>query len=287
MERLLELYGDGHVYEMEGDQATKVTETKGEIEALAEALQFTLATTFKIASPDKQPPDVAEPRGSRNINSEGFKLLTTFEGCETTAYDDKTGVWTIGYGHTQGVRKGMTITQKEADDLLRDDLEKFETFVEKGVSVSINENQFSALVCLCFNIGPKGFGDSTLRRLLNQGDFQGAADQFPEWNKVNRKPWLGLTRRRLAEQALFLDNPWQPFLNYQEKTTRSLKLVTPLMKGEDVRELQEALSKAGIEISVDGDFGAATDRAVKAFQSQKNLKVDGVVGDGTKKALGL
>lgn len=192
MERILEIYSDGCVYEMEGARAVKVTETHGQIDALIEALQFTLATTFTVAPPEKQPPalDFAERRGSRHINPEGFELLTTFEGCKLIAYDDGAGVWTIGYGHTKNVHQGTSITQAQAEQLLREDLEKFESFVEDAVKVSVNDDRFSALVCFCFNVGPgkNGFGGSTLLKLLNQDDFQGAANEFPRWNKVNGQP---------------------------------------------------------------------------------------------------
>jgi GH24 family phage-related lysozyme (muramidase) len=291
MERILEIYSDGRVYEMEGARAVKVTETHGQIDALIEALQFTLATTFTVAPPEKQPPalDFAERRGSRHINPEGFKLLTTFEGCKLIAYDDGAGVWTIGYGHTKNVHQGTSITQAQAEQLLREDLEKFESFVEDAVKVSVNDARFSALVCFCFNVGPgkNGLGGSTLLKLLNQDDFQGAANEFPRWNKVNGQPWLGLTRRRLAEQALFLGQPWKPFLNYQETTLRVLKLTEPAMKGEDVRQLQEALNRVGANIKVDGIFGVDTDKVLRQFQQQKGLAGDGIAGAVTQKALGL
>lgn len=289
MERSLEIYSDGRIYEMENDQAIRVTETQGEIEALIDALLFSAATTFTIAPPDKQPPDVVAPRGARNTNQEGFKLLTTFEGCKLTAYDDGRGVWTIGYGHTKGVHQGMTITQTQAEQLLREDLEKFESYVADAVKVQLNDNQFSALVCFCFNVGPgpEGFGGSTLLKLLNKGDYQGAANQFPRWNKVNGAPWLGLTRRRLAEQALFSGQPWRPFLNYVETTARALKLTAPMLQGEDVRLVQEGLKKVGFDVKPDGFFGKDMDKAVRQFQQQKGLTVDGVVGAETRRILGL
>jgi hypothetical protein len=163
MPRSLEIFGDGRVYEIKDDLAVKVTETNGQVKALIDALKFSVAKTYNINPPDEQPPDVAERRGSKHINGEGFKLLTTFEGCELTAYDDGGGVWTIGYGHTgDDVFPGLTISQTQAEELLRLDLEKFESFVEDAVEVQLNDNQFSALVCFCFNVGPGGFGDSTL-----------------------------------------------------------------------------------------------------------------------------
>ncbi len=302
MTRSLELYSDGRLYELEDNQAIKVTETHGQVNALIEALQFSTATTFSVPSPEQQPPNVPAPReASKHINSEGFKLLTTFEGCELKAYDDGAGVLTIGYGHTQGVFRGMTISQAEADDFLREDLEKFEFYVVDAVSVKLTDDQFSALVCFCFNVGPgeEGFGGSTLLKLLNAGDYQGAANQFVRWNKVHGAPWLGLTRRRLAERALFLSSPWKPFLTYEgtgeevvgqatKATLRTLRLTDPLMEGEDVRQVQEALKKAGINLNVDSSFGNNTDKAVKQFQEQHDLEmVDGIVGAATRKALGL
>jgi len=276
----LELFGDGRVYEIKDDLAIKVTETNGQVKALIDALRFSVAKTYHIHPPDEQPPEVVERRGSKHINQEGFKLLTTFEGCELTAYDDGGGVWTIGYGHTgDDVYPGLTISQTQAEELLREDLEKFESYVEDAVEVEIDDNQFSALVCFCFNVGPgtEGFGGSTLLKLLNNGDYQGAANQFPVWNKVNGEPWPGLTRRRLVEQALFLGMP----------AVRVLTLTEPIMQGEDVRQVQEAPIAAGINVSADGVFGKDTDRAVRQFQQQKGLTADGVVGVQTRKELGL
>lgn len=295
MERSLELYDDGRLYEYDGDQAIKVIETKHEVAALFKALKFSTATTFSVAPPNKQPPDVPVPRGSHKINDEGFKLLTTFEGCELHAYDDGGGVWTIGYGHIEGVYPGMSITQAQAQDFLHTDLEQFESYVEEAVQVEINEDQFSALVCFCFNVGPgtEGFGGSTLLRKLNAGDYQGAAAQFPVWNKVDGEPWLGLTRRRLAEQALFLSKSWQPFLTYTgdgTPTARTLRLMSPMMQGADVLQVQQALLKAGLSLGsdgADGFFGGATDVAVKQFQHQKGLTPDGIVGSQTLQALNV
>lgn len=304
MERLLQLYNDGRLYEIEADQAIKVTETYGQVDELIKALKFSTAKTFTIAPTDQPPPDVAVPRGAKQLNPEGLKLLTTFEDCKLTAYDDGGGVWTIGYGHTKGVSPGMSATQAEAENWLREDLEIFESYVEDAVQVDLNDNQFSALVCFCFNVGPgsEGFGGSTLLKQLNAGDYQAAANQLPVWNKVEGSPWLGLTRRRLAERSLFLGTPWQPFLTYEGTaeefttesaktilpgTARTLKLTLPLMQGQDVRQVQAVLSKAGFNLAVDGFWGKSTEQAVRQFQEQKKLTVDGQVGAATRKALGL
>ncbi|MGG6297884.1 peptidoglycan-binding domain-containing protein [Leptolyngbya sp. AN02str] len=98
---------------------------------------------------------------------------------------------------------------------------------------------------------------------------------------------MGLTRRRLAEQALFQSQPWEPFIIYQETADRTLKLTDPPMQGDDVRSLQDALNRIGMSIKADGIFGAKTDEAVRQFQQQHGLTVDGKVGSKTRRVLGL
>ncbi|MGD1827322.1 Lysozyme [Chromobacterium violaceum] len=137
-------------------------------------------------------------------NAEGISLIKQFEGFRLAAYQDMVGVWTIGYGHTgPDVKAGQTITQQQADQLLAADLEKFETGVGQLVAVPLNANQFAALVSFSYNLGLGNLRSSTLLRLLNQGDYAGAAAQFPRWNRAGGQVVAGLTRRRLAEQALF------------------------------------------------------------------------------------
>ncbi len=150
-------------------------------------------------------------RGGMTINQDGVNLIKSFEGMELEAYLDAVGVWTIGYGHTQGVYEGMTITEGQAEELLIKDLAEFEAYVSEAVQVSINDNQFSALVSFTFNLGAGSLFESTLLKLLNQGDFQGAVDQFPIWNKAGSQELEGLTRRRKAERALFLGEDWTVF----------------------------------------------------------------------------
>lgn len=213
MERILEIFPDGNIYEYKDGLAVKTISTQGKIKLLQKALQFTLAETFTIASADQVPPVVTDvrSRGGMAIDSEGLKLIKSFEGMELEAYQDAVDVWTIGYGHTKTAEPGMVITEAKAEELLRQDLEEFEEAVTEAVQVSINSNQFSALVSFCFNLGAGSLFQSTLLKLLNQGDFQGAADQFPRWNKAGGQVLEGLTRRRKAERALFLGQDWTSF----------------------------------------------------------------------------
>lgn len=131
-------------------------------------------------------------------------LIKEFEGCKLKAYKCPADVWTIGYGHTYGVKEGDEITQQEADRLLADDVNSFTAGVQRLVSSDINRNQLGALVSFAFNLGLGNLRHSTLLKLVNAGDFVGAANQFPRWNKAGGKVLPGLTRRREAEKKLFL-----------------------------------------------------------------------------------
>lgn len=137
-------------------------------------------------------------------NTAGISLIKQFEGVRLAAYQDMVGVLTIGYGHTgPEVKAGMTITQQQADQLLAADLEKFETGVGQLVAVPLNANQFAALVSFSYNLGLGNLRSSTLLRLLNRGDYAGAAAQFRRWNRAGGQEVAGLARRRQAEQVLF------------------------------------------------------------------------------------
>ena len=140
-----------------------------------------------------------------SYSAQGMELTESFEGLELTAYQDIVGVWTIGYGHTgQEVHPGMTITQPQAANLLQQDIAGAGTSVNQLVTVPLTQNQFDALVDFTFNLGAKSLATSTLLRLLNGGDYQGAAQQFPVWCHAGGVEVPGLLRRRQAEQALFL-----------------------------------------------------------------------------------
>lgn len=137
------------------------------------------------------------------INEAGLNLIKDFEGCRLKAYLCPAGVWTIGYGHTQGVKPDMVINQLQAERFLRQDLKRFEDAVTSLVKVPITPNQFSALVSFAYNVGTGALYDSTLLRKLNKKDYKGAANEFLRWNKAGGKVLPGLTRRRLAEKDLF------------------------------------------------------------------------------------
>lgn len=145
--------------------------------------------------------------GERHINAAGLQILKESEGLELKAYRDPVGIWTIGYGSTgPHVTPGKVITEAQADDLLREDLTRFESWVAKNCAPA-TDNQFSALVSFCFNLGEGALKDSTLRRKHMEGDYVGAAAEFGKWNKARvggvLKELPGLTKRRAREAQLY------------------------------------------------------------------------------------
>lgn len=134
----------------------------------------------------------------------GIKFIRDHEGCVLTAYQDGGGVWTIGVGHTRGVKAGQAITKAQADAFLADDIAPVETCINQSVEVALNQNQFDALASFIFNVGETAFKKSTLLKKLNAGDYRGAADQFTRWVYDNNVFVQGLYNRRVDEKALFL-----------------------------------------------------------------------------------
>jgi lysozyme len=145
----------------------------------------------------------------RTINQPGLDLIMRFEGCRLTAYRDVAGIWTIGYGHTAGVQQGMTISQAEAQSYLQDDLQGAEqAVVSMTSSAPTNNNQYAAMVSLCFNIGPANFRSSSVLRFHRARNYEAAAGAFLLWDKATVDGALvevqGLLNRREAEKALYL-----------------------------------------------------------------------------------
>lgn len=143
----------------------------------------------------------------KTISNEGIQLIARFEGYRSTAYKDAAGVWTIGYGHTgyvkfygKNVCAGMTITKEQALDLLKDDLGKAESAVNKYYSrYTWNQNEFDALVSFAFNVG--SINQLTANGIRSRSII---AEKILLYNKAGEKTLAGLTTRRKAEQALFL-----------------------------------------------------------------------------------
>lgn len=143
------------------------------------------------------------------ISKSGIELIKRFEGLRLKAYQDSVGVWTIGYGWTQPVDgkkigPGMQIDHATADRLLKCGVVQYEQGVNQLVKVKITQGQFDALVSFAYNLGLRSLSTSTLLQKLNDGDRQGAADQFGRWVNAGGKRLDGLVARRAAEREMFL-----------------------------------------------------------------------------------
>ena len=210
----------------------------------------------------------------------GIDLITSFEGCRLTAYQDSVGVWTIGYGHTSGVYQGMTITEEEAIAFLRQDLKTAENAVNSNVTYGINQNQFDALVSFTFNVGTGNFTSSTLLKKLNAGDVNGAANEFDRWIYAGGQVLEGLVRRRAAEKQMFLSGSWEGGGVDPDPD--------PDPTGDStIREFQTWLNNNyNSGLTTDGIYGTNTRKAAtKAYQQILGVTPDGIFGSDSKAAV--
>ena len=145
---------------------------------------------------------------SMEISQEGLSLIKKFEGCKLQSYKCAAGVWTIGYGSTNGIEEGMEISQERADMLLLEDVEVFEKAVNELVEVPLEQNQFDSLISWTFNLGPTNLKNSTLLKVLKNKNYDEVPTQIKRWNKAGGKVLQGLIRRREAEALLFEGKEW-------------------------------------------------------------------------------
>lgn len=143
--------------------------------------------------------------GGKATSERGKALIKSFEGLRLDAYPDPgTGgePWTIGVGHTGGVKKGDRITEAQADAFLASDLARFEKAVAR-LAPKTTQAQFDALVSFAFNLGEGALERSTLLKKHNAGDYAGAKAEFGKWINAAGRPMKGLIRRRAAEADLY------------------------------------------------------------------------------------
>ena len=132
----------------------------------------------------------------------GIALIKEFEVLRLKAYKCPGGVWTIGYGHTAGVKPGMVITEAQAEEYLKADLIAFERYLN-GLGLALNQNQFDALLSFIFNVGTGNFSNSTLLRKVRANPLDNSImDEFLRWVYSKGRVLPGLQRRRLAEMKL-------------------------------------------------------------------------------------
>ncbi len=197
-----------------------------------------------------------------HISQAGLDLLKEREGLRLTAYQCPAGVWTIGYGHTGDVVPGATITEAEANILLRRDLMRAEACVDRTCPET-TQPQFDAMVCLAFNIGTGAFAKSSVARLHNKGEYAQAGQAFAMWNKAAGKVVSGLVSRRAAETALYLtDCPREP-----ENVPSRAEGAQPAVKSNTIQGITTASVGTGI--------AAATEVARQLRDVQDSLETGG------------
>lgn len=150
-----------------------------------------------------------KPASLYQISDEGLALIKQYEGVRLTSYQDSVGVWTIGYGTTRiagnPVEPGETITQQQADELLKQHIVKeVQPAVYNRVTAPITQSMFDALCSFTYNLGGGTLGKSSLKSELNCSKYEECANLFPDYNKAGGNVLAGLTNRRNAEKALFL-----------------------------------------------------------------------------------
>ena len=149
-------------------------------------------------------------KNQMKLSDNGFTLLGELEGIVLRPYKDSVGIPTIGIGSTyyeDGTKVKMTdkaITKERAIQLAKNVVKSFEEQVNKSILLPMTQNQFDAMVLLCYNIGKSGFARSSVVRNFNLGNIQRAADSFLLWNEAGGRVVQGLVNRRNKERSLFL-----------------------------------------------------------------------------------
>lgn len=138
------------------------------------------------------------------ISNSGLSLIKQHEGCRLKAYKDSVGVWTIGWGNTSHAKAGMSITQTQAEQFLKEDVATAERILNT-MHINFTQGQFDALCSWIFNLGGGNFVSSTMCKYIQAGrkDIE-ITDQMVKWVNAGGKPLLGLKKRRCKEANMFL-----------------------------------------------------------------------------------
>jgi lysozyme len=139
------------------------------------------------------------PVAALALSAAGLIAIATSEGFVEKAYRDIVGIWTIGFGTTKDVKPGDTITVEDALNRKIADVRKFHEGMIACVNVPLTQKEFDAYLSLAYNIGSRAFCSSTLVKLLNAGDYDGACKEILRWDYAGGERVLGLTLRRERE----------------------------------------------------------------------------------------
>ncbi len=219
------------------------------------------------------------------MTEEGMALIKRFEGLRLQTYHDAAGVLTIGYGHTSMagepvVRTGLQISEADADDILRRDVQQFASGVAGAVKIPLTDQQFSALVSFAYNVGLGAFRKSGVLAAVNTGDFDTVPRRLQVWAKAGGRVLPGLVRRRAAEAALFVSEngsstttPVVPIPAKPMSQSRTLWSAATVMLLAVVQAwLSLSLKMAGLAVLV----AMAAGLGLIVYERYKKMKMEGV-----------
>ena len=143
-----------------------------------------------------------------SLSAVGLLTIAKWEGFSDHAYIPVPGdIPTIGFGSTEGVKLGDTITVPKALERLMRDVGVAESAIGKCVKVPLSQGEFDAFTSFAYNVGSDAFCSSTLVKKLNAGDYAGACAELKRWVYVDGRRVQGLVNRREAEFQMCMGNP--------------------------------------------------------------------------------
>lgn len=144
------------------------------------------------------------------VSDKCIDMIKHHEGVRLRPYRCPAGLWTVGVGHLIGDGKTLpdawnrTFTMEEVNDILKEDLRRFERGVLRLCPNGLTQSRFDALVSFSFNVGLGNLQRSSVRMRHNRGDYAGAAEAFLMWTKAAGRVLPGLVKRRQDERSLYL-----------------------------------------------------------------------------------
>ncbi len=220
------------------------------------------------------------------ISQNCIDLIKKWEGCKLSAYRCPAGVWTIGYGTTvypdgRKVQIGDRITDQQAEGFLLYECQEKANAIAQLISVEINQNQFDALVSFAYNVGIGAFKNSTLRRKLNQKDYEGAASEFKRWNKATingvKQVLKGLTDRRKDEELLFRKKDgFGTTLDFEPSVEHSVTWLKGYPEGEELVVVAYNKDKVVEIVTLKGNLKEDLTNLLNQYPKAKNFHIASV-----------
>lgn len=204
---------------------------------------------------------------SRITNTAGQAIIKDAESLRLVAYLCPAGKPTIGWGHTAGVKLGDVITEAKAQEYFEDDLDWCEDAVSRALKKPADDNQYGAMVSLCFNLGEAQFLSSSVLRLHNAGKFDEAAASFALWNKATVNGQLvvmpGLVIRRAREAALYMTKAYLTPPSQRDKPPMPQEVEPP-------KSLASSKTVAAGAVSVAAGAATVADQVTPAIEAVQN-----------------